>query len=78
MRFVSPTGSPIIGTLETIIGRANAVEYSETGAPDYDGGTEVYWDEQKTVERNGSPVYLDENGGEWAFSQLVPDNGDDA
>jgi hypothetical protein len=84
MRFISPNGSRIIGTLERLTARANATEFSETGEPDYEGGTEVFWDDQETVtvcRRIGdtlSIVYLDEHGAEWTFDQLSPEPGQEA
>ena len=82
MRFVSPNGSPIIGTLERITGRANADEYSETGEPEYLGGTEIFWDGQETVCRKVgnkvSLVYLSEDGEEYTFDQLTPGLDDEA
>lgn len=72
MKFTSPTGSEIIGTLETIPGVAAAEEFDAAGKPEYSGSTEVDWDNQKTIERNGSLVYVDDDGAEWLFSDLTP------
>lgn len=72
MRFVSPNGVLIIGTLAKVPARVNALEYDADGIPQWDGGTELFWDEMDTVERKGSLVYIDEEGGEWAFDQLSP------
>ena len=38
---------------------------------DYSGNTEMFYDEQKTVERHNERVYLDEEGNEWLESQLI-------
>lgn len=81
MRFLSPNGSPIVGTKELIPGMAYASEYSETGEPEYEGETDVYWNDQKTIKRRGpngkvSLVYLDEGGEEWTFDQLSPEPDD--
>jgi len=77
MRFLAPNGNPIVGTLETLFGCANATEFSETGEPEYDGETTIWWDEQRTVHKGASMVYVDENGDQWTFDQLVPDTEDD-
>ena len=70
--FISPTGSPIVGTLETITGRANICGIDPaTGNPEHDGGTEIFWDDQATVMRDGKTVFLDEDGGEWTFEELT-------
>lgn len=71
-RYVSPTGAAIVGTLETLTGLALASTYDEEGEPQYDGETEIDWDSQETVKRDGKVVYLDEGGGEWTWDQLKP------
>lgn len=72
MKFISPDGSPIVGTLERLTGRADATEYSETGEPNYEGNTVIFWDDQETVTRKGKTIYLCEDGEEWTFDQLTP------
>lgn len=77
--YKSPTGSLIVGTLETIQGSAQITEITEAGDPVYAGDTEVFWDSQETVERDGQTVFLDEDGEEWVFGDLtVADEDDDA
>lgn len=71
-KLFTPAGAQIVGTKEIIPGMAQATSYSADGEPIYDGGTTIWWDDQKTVWEKGSRVYLDENGGEWAFAQLTP------
>jgi len=77
MRARGPTGKMIVGTLERLSGRANIVEGSftrnENGAItfEYEGYTEVFWEEQKTVYRNGRPIFLDEEGFQWEETQLL-------
>jgi len=71
----SPTGIPILGTLEKMTGCA-LVSHA-TRNPDgslefeYEGETKIYWDDQQTVTRNGQTIWLDEDGGEWPASTLV-------
>ena len=81
MRFKAPNGSPIIGTLERLSGRAEAEHYSETGVPEYDGSTEIFYDDQETVTRQigdtVSLVYLAQDGEDYTFDQLLPDTNDD-
>ena len=74
--YVSPTGSPIVGTLENLVGRAEITGISPTGEPEHAGETTIFWDDQKTVTRGGKIVFLDEDGGEWTFDELV--SADDA
>lgn len=69
--YTAPNGLPIIGTLETMCGVALIDEIDETGEPVFSGETKIWWDEQKTVERDGKLVFVDEEGGEWIFDQLT-------
>lgn len=76
--YLSPTGALILGTLERLTGRAEIDGIDEeTGEPSYSGGTEIFYDDQETVMRDGPGdvyrrmVYLDEDGREWTFDQLV-------
>lgn len=72
MHLFAPNGSQIVGTLERITGRANATSYSETGEPEYDGETEVWWDEQETATNAaGQTIYVDEDGYQWTFDELT-------
>ncbi|MDR6954148.1 hypothetical protein J2X65_003516 [Ancylobacter sp. 3268] len=70
-RWLSPTGSLIIGTLENIPGIARLIDISDDGRIEYLGGTDILWDGQATVQRDGKSVFVDEGGDEWAFDQLV-------
>jgi antitoxin VapB len=53
------------GALEALKGRARISGIADDGTPEHFGGTEVFLEDGKTVERNGKPVFLDEEGGEW-------------
>lgn len=70
-RWLSPTGEGIQGTLERIRGVANIIGISDDGVPEYDGGTTVFWDEQRTMTRHGKPLFLDRAGEVWTFDQLT-------
>lgn len=77
--YLSPNGSPIIGTLEHLTGRAELDGIDpETGEPEYSGGTEIFYDDQRTAERDGKIIFLDEGGEEWTFDQLVLDEAEEA
>ena len=73
----APSGKLIVGTLERLSGRANIVERSftrnENGTLtfEHEGYTEVFWEEQRTVYRNGRPIFLDEEGFQWEETQLL-------
>ncbi|WP_051134040.1 hypothetical protein [Methylocystis sp. ATCC 49242] len=76
--YKSPTGSLIIGTSEIIPGIALIYGISETGEPEYVGETKLYWDAQHPETRDGKTLFLDEDGQEWTFDQLVKEeNADD-
>jgi len=74
--LVSPTGVRITGTYETCPGLA-AIDNVSLGNRDggrfefdYTGSTDMFWDDQRTIRRNGERVFLDANGAEWLESQL--------
>lgn len=69
----SPTGHPIVGTIETITG-TSGVLFTDDGSYNYDGtGTEVDWNSQKTKMLAGETIFVDGNGDEWFESQLIED-----
>lgn len=69
-KYVSPNGDEIVGTLETLQGKALVLGLADDGEPEYLGETEVFWDEQKTVYRDEKRIYVDVEGYEWTFDQL--------
>lgn len=64
----------ILGTLDLVPCRAEVA--GATRLPDgtldleWAGGSEVFWDDQRTVQRQGQDVYLDENGNEYLESEI--------
>ena len=76
MKLLTPNGTYITGTLETIQGQALASHYEPDGTPIWDGETKVYWNGQETVWQKGSRIYLDDGGTEFTLDQLkiVPDD----
>ncbi len=75
--FFSPNGDRILGTSEKLLATAliSGVD-PETVAPIYEGGTEVHWDTQTTLQRHGKALFICESGNEWTFDQLVPQSFD--
>lgn len=77
MQAKSPTGSPIVGTLERLSGVAHVVHDSYQRLADgslyidHAGDTKVFWDDQMTVTRDGKAIYVDEDGAEWPEDQVV-------
>jgi len=76
-RARAPNGKLIVGTLERLVGRANTVDGTfgrdEHGRLtfEYEGYTEVFWEEQKTFHRHGAPVFLDEDGFQWQETEIL-------
>lgn len=70
-QYQSPHGSPIVGTSDTVPVTAFIHGISYDGKPDYQGSSEVYWDDQKTRTRGGKILFIDEAGDEWTFDQLT-------
>lgn len=84
MKAFAPNGLKIVGTLEHIPATSpitlDSFSREEDGkiAFSHVGGTEIYWNEQKTLTRNGLTVFVDEDGEEWTEDQLVlRENADD-
>jgi hypothetical protein len=71
----SPTGAEIIGTVETIPGVARIARFNRTddGALEFEwaGDTEISWDDQVTVRRDGETLFEDADGATWKESELL-------
>jgi len=75
----APNGKKIIGTLEQLHGCAGIngaiiMTNGEIDDPidlDYDGETDIYWNDQTTVRRNGERVFIDDDANEWLESEVV-------
>jgi hypothetical protein len=85
LNLVSPDGTRIVATLERLSGRALIEPGSARRNPegslefDYEGTTEILWEEQKTIVHNGQRIFLDEEGGEYPENELrlAPEGIDD-
>lgn len=76
MRATAPNGLDIVGTLETCPGIAQILynSFTRNGTSlnfDYAGGTDYYYDDQKTIVRKGQRIFLDDDGNEWSEDQLT-------
>lgn len=69
--YRAPNGQLIQGTLEQIPGVALISGIGDEGEPEYDGETKVWWDDQKTLTRDGKTIFVDDEGFEWTFDQLT-------
>lgn len=67
--LTSPSGSPIVGTLEVLHGTALADRFyvGESGqlVPEYIGETEIHWNGQEGADFEGEPVVIDADGIAW-------------
>lgn len=73
--YFAPNGKQVIATAERLWATC---KFTGTGVKpngrlefDYDGETDINWDSQETVNRNGELVFLDCDWNEWLESQLV-------
>jgi hypothetical protein len=76
MNLISPTGTIIVATLENVVGRAMIVPGSVrqdclgSFEFEYEGSTEISWNDQQTVVRDDDRVFVDRNGDEFLESEL--------
>ena len=76
MKAISPAGTEIIGTLDTVQARAEIIPGTFKRLADgsldheWEGSTEVFWDDQRTLKRDGKDIYLDDEGNEWTEDQI--------
>jgi hypothetical protein len=76
LELMSPTGSRIVGTLETIngvaiIGTVKGTADDGTYLFDYSGDTDIDYDTQFTVEQLGQRMFEDEHGERWLECELT-------
>jgi hypothetical protein len=70
-----PNGEEIVGTFDHLSGTAlvNGVLVNENGErePEYEGTTEVHWNDQVNTFENGERLYIDNDSCMWRESQLI-------
>ena len=66
----APNGKLIVGTLESVYGVAQIDEESTLEDICYDGYTDINWDSQESVIKDGGRTFIDEDGHEWHEDQL--------
>lgn len=75
IKAFAPNGQEIVSTLEVLHGTCGVTferKPDGTVEVDFDGsGTDVDWDSQATVTREGKRVFLDESGNEWTEDQIT-------
>lgn len=75
MRYTltTPDGDEIKGTLEVLPGCARADSIDDEGEPEYEGDTEVFWNDQRPDVDPGSKerLWLDYAHNVWRESELV-------
>lgn len=65
MILVSKDGTRITGSKERVYGIAQILDFDAQGDPNYEGGTDIDWDSQETIQRDGEDVFVDEDGDEY-------------
>lgn len=69
--YLSPHGTEIVGTLETLRGVALISDINDNGEPEYAGETDIDWNSQQSVlGPNRGYIYVCDNNMEWTFNQL--------
>ncbi len=68
--YVKGTKTEVVGTLEELRGVAYAFSLEVDGSPEYEGETKMWWDEQRTVMRDGERVWVEDDGTEHLQSQI--------
>lgn len=62
-------GKEVSGTLETVQGQA-LVTKQDDGSFEYSGQTEMFWDGQETLQKDGKDVLMCKNGHEWTAKRI--------
>lgn len=76
MKLQSPTGLDICGTLEVVPGVAMIINSEIKPAIEgefdieYEGSSEMYWDDSQTKELDGERIFVDSAGGHWPENEL--------
>lgn len=71
LTLLAPSGCEISGTHDMVIATAHASSVAEDGAAEYDGGSHVWWDSQKSLTAaDGETLWADDDGLLWRQSQL--------
>ena len=74
--YRTPTGKELQGVLTSFTGVSVAFGPDSDGQPEWQGETDVWWEESHDVERDDGTgqmrrVWVDEDGEEWLESQLL-------
>lgn len=67
--MISSDGTRITGSLERLYGIAQILDFDDKGEPNYEGTTDVDWNSQETVMRDGERVFIDDDGDEYLEGQ---------
>jgi len=71
-KWYSPYGELIVLSKETLYAYAGIKGIDpDTFQPEYTGSSDVDWDSQNQVTKDGQAVYVDNTGEEWRFDELL-------
>lgn len=76
-QYRTPKDTVIIGSLDVCPCRAEIQFFFEDGLPEYEGGTKMFYDDQRTRQRDGKDLYLDDEGDEWTLDQCTREEIDE-
>ena len=68
-RLIAPNGERIIGTFEQLSATAYVQGFTRTKKgwePEYEGESNIDWDNQAPIRRDGQLVVVDEDGNTWS------------
>lgn len=70
--YQSPKGDLIVATFEQTPCSCGISGINDDGTPEYDGtGSQMHWDDQKPITRDGKILFQCEDGKLWTFDQLT-------
>jgi hypothetical protein len=64
-QFYAPNGKKIVAIIEMLRATADIAGFEPDGEPSYIGNTEVDWNSQEPVRKDGGRIFVDESEGEW-------------
>ncbi|MGN6819441.1 MAG: hypothetical protein ACTHJR_12295 [Sphingomonas sp.] len=77
-QLTAPNGKRIIGTSDVIRVTANVTDWTKDLKPTFFGGSDIYWDTQKTrTTKSGNLIVVDEDGGEHPINQCTYSDEED-
>ena len=61
-QYICPHGERIVGSSDTVSVTASIEDFNDDGTPNFEGGSEVWWDTQTSTKRDGKILYQCDGG----------------